>query len=425
MTTVVGGTVAALVAADALARRGGPVELLLPRRGVGGGFAPLTVDGRRLERGIRVLELHYEGAGEPPPLELYDAAGAGHRPFVARVDAYVRALVGDAAVVPLGPARMWLGGRLVDEVLLGTDLARLELTPEQAAQVLRQVPQDGPGLLGPGGGDALWTTSLSDASRAHHGALLHDLLVDALARKVRAAGGDDVPAALRRKLWLPLFHPTTVRQLAQGGGSAVTFRPRRPFHTVEPGGPGEIVTRLVARLEAARQVTVRRIDGVAQLAAGPGDTVLLTPVGEPTVSLERPVLALAPGELFAAAGVAYRPERVTSVLAWVDVAAADAAAVPPFVHVLDPDVRAFRITRGAAVDGRVTICVELAHEVSQEAAPAVAADVLRRLGLIAASAPLTSLAAFAGPTFTAPTFDSRARFDAARAAYDALGIPAR
>ena len=56
----VGGGIAGLVAADALACGGRPVRLLLPERGVGGGFLPMRRDGLRLELGVRLLELGYE-----------------------------------------------------------------------------------------------------------------------------------------------------------------------------------------------------------------------------------------------------------------------------------------------------------------------------------------------------------------------------
>ncbi len=69
--TVVGGSIAALVAADAAARAGRSVDLLLPARGVGGGFRPLEVDGRRLDLGVRLLELDREDAGPPPDLAAY------------------------------------------------------------------------------------------------------------------------------------------------------------------------------------------------------------------------------------------------------------------------------------------------------------------------------------------------------------------
>ncbi|HET6691432.1 MAG TPA: hypothetical protein VFG74_11270, partial [Miltoncostaeaceae bacterium] len=93
--TVVGGSIAALVAADARLRGGGAVDLLLPRRGVAGGFAPLEVKGRRLGLGVRLLEIDREDAAAPPPLDDYVAGPSGHVPFVRTLAEWTRALAGD------------------------------------------------------------------------------------------------------------------------------------------------------------------------------------------------------------------------------------------------------------------------------------------------------------------------------------------
>jgi hypothetical protein len=420
---VTGGTVAALIAAEQAAAAGREVELLLPHKGVGGGFAPLHLGGRRLDRGLRALELRYEGVGAPPPLAVYDPAGAGHRPYSRLIEAYVRDLVGED-LVELDRPRQWLAGRLGDELLTTCDLTGLRayLTDEQADTIAHQASGTAAGLLDPRHAGALQHTSIADASREQHGALFHDLLIAPLAAKLRPEGGVDVPAVLRRKLWLALFHPRTLREAA--GGGPVGFCPDRPFHGIEPGGTGAIVARLLERVQAAWRITVRRVDGIEQLAAD-GDHVLITPAGGAPLRALDPILALPPGELFAATGIPYLPDRVTSVLAWVEVAEADVLELPSFLHVIDADVPVFRFSRGERREGRVTVCAELAHDVPKGEAAAVAAAALVRLGLVREGAPVTPITAFAGPTFTAPTFANRERFSAARAAYDARGLRAQ
>lgn len=420
---VAGGTVAALVAAERAAAAGRDVELLLPHKSVGGGFAPLRLDGRRLDRGLRALELRYEGVGTPPPLADYDAAGSGHRPYAPLIEAYVRDLVGDE-LVELDRPQQWLAGRLGDDLLTTCDLSGLRtyLTDAQAAAIAAQVPDTGAGLLDRSRAAALRQTSIDAASREQHGALFHELVLAPLAAKLRPEGGTDVPAALRRKLWLALFHPQTLREAATG--ARVTFRPERPFHGVEPGGTGVLITRLLERVQSAWRISVRRVDGISHVAAE-GDHVRITPAGGAPLRTREPILALAPGDLFAAAGVPYAPDRVTSVLAWVEVAEDDVLRLPSFVHVADADVPVFRLSRGERRNGRITVCAELSHDVAKADAPAVAAMALARLGLIREGAPVHTIAAFAGPTFTAPTFANAGRFAAARAAYDALGLRAQ
>jgi hypothetical protein len=327
-------------------------------------------------------------------------------------------------LVELDRPRMWLRGRLGDELLVTTDLSHLRefLTDAEACTILAQAAGAGGGLLDRGRAGERWTTSLTTASIAQHGEIFHNLLIGPFAQKIRPDGGDDVPVALRRKLWLPLFYPRTVREAAAGG--PMSFHPERPLHSIEPDGTGAIITRLLARMQASPMVTLRRVDGFERVAAD-GDLVRITPRGAAAVVARDPILALSPGELFAAAGVDYAPDRTTSVLAWIDVLENDVLELPCFVHVVDPNVRVFRLSRGERHEGRVTVCVELAHDVSKDNAPTVAAAALERLGIVREGADMTHLAAFAAPTFTAPTFASAGRFSAARAAYDALEIPAR
>jgi hypothetical protein len=404
---VVGGTVAALAAADALAGQGRPTRLLLPRRGVGGGFVPVARDGRTLERGMRVLELHYEGAGTPPPLAGYRAAEDGHRPFVALVDRWVRDLVGDDAVVPVDPPASFLGGRLGPEVLVSSDLRRAaELVPSDvarriAAEAAAAVEAAGPaGRLAPEQAPRLWEAGFDEVSLQQHGPTFHGVFLAPFTAKVRPAGGRDVLAALRRKLWVPLFWPQTLAEAF--GGRPVGFVPERPLSTVRPGGMGPVVQALLARLRA-RGVDVDAYDRLSGIGAA-GNRVRLELSDGRVEEAHRPVLGVPAGELFAAAGIPFSPGKVRSVLAWVGVREADLLELPGFVDVLDLDVPAYRISPGEPDGaGRRIVCVELAHDVPEGAAAGVALDVLVRVGLLRPGADAADLGVFAGPTFTDPT----------------------
>lgn len=430
---VVGGSVASLVAADQLARSGARVRLLLPERGVGGGFLPLERDGRNLDRGMRVLELRYEGVpGTPPPLREYVPGEQGHRPWVTLVDAWARELVGSDAVVELDPAACYSEGRLGPEILLSSDAsgapslvgpAIAAAVAEEAQQAVREHGEAG--LLAAGRHDELWRTDLVDASRRQHGPTFSRTLLEPFCRKIRPSGGVGVPAALRRKLWVPLFWPRTLAE-AFGAGE-VAFRPDRPLSTVRPGGPGALLQALLARLQADPHVDVVRYGAVERVEpdAATATAVRLRLSDGRVERAAVPVLGLAPGELFAAAGVVYAPHRAHSVLVWLEVAEADLQALPGFVHVLDPDVPAYRITPGERDDaGRRVLCVELAHDVAQDVAASTAAAVLEQVGIVHHGARTIVLGVFAGPTFTDPTQANLERFEAARAGLDALRLPA-
>ena len=238
---------------------------------------------------------------------------------------------------------------------------------------------------------------------------------------MRPEGASDVPVALRRRLWVPLFWPRTVQEVASGAQPA--FRPQRPLHTIEPGGTGEIVHRLLARLREHASVTIRDYERIESLAAAPGG-VRLRLAGRGEIVAPRPVLAAAPAELFAAAGIDHAPRRVHSSLAWAAVAEDDLLALPGFVHVVEPSLDAFRITPGERHDSSRTLCVELRHDLPEAHVPGAVRRSLEAVGIVGEGAAIEPIAAFAGPTFTAPTAESVHLFEAAQARFAELDLDA-
>ncbi len=422
-TTILGGSIASLVAADELSRAGRPVRLLLPRKGVGGGFAPLAKDGRPLERGLRSFELGFEDEGAPPPLEDYVPSEVGHRPYIGLVRAWVEQLAGDE-LVPLPEPAMLFEGRLRPELHLRVDLRGVDgMLNGRSARVAAEAGAARE-LLGDGGGllddpEALWATTFTDASRRQHGDTFHDTLIAPLVAKIRPTGGDDVPATLRRKVWMPLFWPGTLARAAAGEDPG--FAPHRPFSTLR-GGTGRIVELLQERLEAAPQVTIERYDALSGIDGAPGRVTVVTLDGLGEVVAPDLVLGVPAKELHAATGIAHDVPRASSVLQWVAAAEDDLLAAPGFVHVVDADVPAFRISYGTATDLGRTICVELSHDVERERALGAARRSLEACGLLREGAPLHDLAFFRGPTYAEPTAAAYVAFETARGAFRARGI---
>jgi hypothetical protein len=426
---VVGGSVAALAAADALSARGREVRLLLPRRGVGGGFTAVERGGRRLELGMRVLELRYEGTTTAPPLDRYRPEGDGHRPFVGLVEAWVRELVGAERIVEIDTPASFVGGRLGPEVLLTSDLrGATELgggdqARRIAAEAAAAVTAHGAaGWLSVEERHRLCDVSLDEASLHQHGRTFHELLVAPLVGKIRPGGGAGVPAALRRKLWIPLFWPRTVAEVFSG--EAPGFVPDRPLTVVRPGGMGPVVEALRARLRSP-QVEVVPYDAVTAVEREGGRTRITLSDGRVEVA-DRPILGLGAGDLFGALGIPFAPGRVRSVLAWVGVREDDVLRLPGYVHVVDPDVPAYRITPGEldAATGIRVLCVELSCDVPEDLAAQRAREALERVGIVGEEAPMQDLGVFAGPTFTDPTADTVERHGRAVARLHELGLRA-
>ncbi len=416
--TVVGGSVAALVAADARLRRGGAVDLLLPRRGVAGGFAPLEVKGRRLGLGVRLLEIDREDAGTPPPLADYVAGPSGHVPFVRTVAEWTRELAGDGLREADGLA-MVTGGRLVDDIYFTVDLdglraalpaAEADRTAAEAADA-RRLDGDA-GVLG--AGHDLGALTLDDASRRNHGAAFHERFIAAMCRKIHPGGAAAVPAALRRKVWMPLFHPRTLE--AAAAGRPTGYRPRRPFHTVEPGGVGALVTALLARIHAAPRARVIETGRLVHAEAAPGGRVQLRLDDGLNWDARRPVLGTGAPELFAAVGAGYDAPRLPMSIAWAEVDERDVLALPGLVHVPDPDIDAFRISPGdPPAPGRRALTLELRHDLPAERVADAVRRAVVRTGLVREGATVDVIHHLAGPAMPDPGPAAQAAFEAARA----------
>jgi hypothetical protein len=419
--TVVGGSIAALVAADARLRRGGPVELLLPRRGVAGGFAPLEVAGRRLGLGVRLLEIDREDAGDPPPLSEYVAGPSGPGPFVRTLAEWTRELAGERLREADGLA-MVTGGRLVDDIYFTVDLEGLraalppgeaDRTAAEAAEARRRAGDAG--VLG--AGHDLRAISLDDASRRNHGAAFHERFIAAMCRKIHPGGAAAVPAALRRKVWMPLFHPRTLE--AAAAGRPTGYRPHRPFHTVEPGGVGALVALLLARIAAsprARVVRAGRLLRAERAPDGHGGGVRLTTEDGGHGAVRRPVIGVAAPELFAAVGAAYDGPRLPMSIAWAEVDERDVLALPAVVHVPDPGIDAFRISPGDPPGpGRRALTLEMRHDLPAGQVDDAVRRALVGAGLVREGAPVEVVHRLAGPAMPDPGSAAQEAFAAARA----------
>jgi hypothetical protein len=314
---VVGGTMAALALVERLSARHVPVTWFRPAY-VGGGFSSLNRGSLRLPLGCRLIELSYGPDDTEPSLEHFVPGPAGHAPYQRRVRNYVIDLLDGAVVEVPAPQRLLNGRRAPDPYFTG-DLSVLRelLAPEALAAVLVEARQ-ATERLGPMGfhadPDALRSTSLPDASVAHHGPRLHELLIDPIIHKVLGDSGCDVAADLHNKLWAPLYWPKTVVEAAEGG--PLSYRPKRLFHTDAHGGMGEIVRSLSERIERSSYVTSVTLSPGWSLSACGSQLSIVN--GEQTWQFptQQVALATSAAELGAAVGVGLQQTRVDVQLLW-------------------------------------------------------------------------------------------------------------
>jgi hypothetical protein len=426
--TVVGGTMAALVAADAIAAQGRPVRLLVPERGVGGGFAAMRRDGRTLELGVRLLELDFEDTeSSSPPLDDYVAGTTTARPWARLIGDWVRELAGDG-LREIARPEMVLDGRRVDDVLFTVDLSGLAkaLGAAEREQMLSEVRAalatngDDAGVLAPHAADRFADMTLEEASLANHGATFHQRIIAPLCDKVIAGGAAAVCAPLRRKVWAPLFYPRTLAQALNG--EPIDFRPARSFHTISPDGCGALVDLLLTRLRARPTASVETAGDLQGVAAADG-TVTLSFSDHAPITVRRPILALSADALFAATGIPYAVQRITTAIAWLEVDAPDAASVPELAHVLDPANPVLRVSRGGAgAPSRALLTVELRHDADPETLGTAAHDGLIAAGLLEDGVATDTVMAARRPTFPVPDANTLTAFATAREHFDALGL---
>lgn len=432
MTTVIGGTIAALVAADTAATRCERVDLYLPERGVGGGFQPLVVDDRRLDLGVRLLELSYgdeSATSNFPQLAQYRPGPAGHRPFIGWVRRYLHALL-DPDLVEVDRPRMFVNGRSAPDIYFTVDLRALSsiLSEDQATQIARDarriIDDVGPaGLLDDSFSQELWKISLEEASVRNHGAMFHRSFIEPVCRKIDPHGSAAVVAALRRKVWMPLFHPQTLWEAVTG--RPVKFVPERPFHTVAKGGTGEVVTRLLKRVQSSPNVHTVRVGRVAGVRATKegiridfGDSV-------PPAICARPIIGLPPEQLFNAAGVAYAPARLPLSISWVSVPEDDLFALPSVTFVVDPDLPAYRVNNnGNDRDGAHLVSLELSHDCRVEDGEYAARRTLEAIGVLRHGGQMKLIHKVQAPAFTAPTAKNLLAFEEAIDRFNRLQLDA-
>lgn len=427
---VVGTAIASLVAVDALASAGHNVRWIRPPGPLNGGFQPLQRDGRRLELGMRLIELSYDEAGAPshqntePPLAEYRPGPHGHRPYLGTVERFIRALAGDG-LRPVEAPSCWVRGTIgADYVVVGdlSDLPRFVDAPTLrriAAETAAAVADAGPrGLHGRSPDDPRWDEPLTEIGPAQTGATFWRSLIQPLLDAI--VEPCDIPVSRHRKVWMPLFHPATLHDAATG---RLTYCPDRPLYTLAEGGMNLILERLEARALASGTVTVVPVGPITGVRAA-GTQVVFTDASGHEIATISPIVGVEPRQLFGAAGIAFEPERGMSTLAWVDVdpREAEREVLPSVEWVIDDRLPAYRIARNRAEPPDPQRCswiVELRHDLDGD--PEIeAVRTIRQLGLGGSST--SAITSVRVPSFAVPDRVNEERFVTARRAFDQLDL---
>lgn len=402
---VVGGNIASLVAADALASTGAQVQLFMPAGPIGGGFSCRHINGRVLQMGVRLIELDYGNTNSPPSMETYEPGPTGHAPFIKIVRAWIEELM-DGQLFEASRPLVSYRGEVYQDIHISADLTSLpsivgtsqaKTIAQETTHALKRFAQMGQVSI-----DAdPWKTDLKTSSLANHGATFHSLLIEPLCRKLVPKGSSEIITALRRKVWMPLYYPKTLQEAALG--QPLSYKPYRPFHVDGSGGCDELINRLHERVRSNPSIAVRTVGKLYSLTnMGNGQTRLVFD-DQKVIDATRPVVGLSAEETFNAVGIAFKPERLQVHLAWVEVREDLIIQNPSTVLIGDPDLAVVRISQGGKTNpGYKLFVLELAHD-APESIEGIVRKAMSSSGIIDGDSPFEIIDGLKAPALVAPT----------------------
>jgi hypothetical protein len=386
---IVGGGLAGLVAAGELGKAGARVTLIDPRGAWGGYFAGVQLADRRVDAGAVNLEFSaYAPQASRAEVSTYDPERRNDvGRFAGVVEAWARAR---ADFRRMETPRMRVDGVFLPDLLLGGALEALPKLPFAAAASAELRTMADAGSLharGKVAGAAYDGLDFESASRANHGAVLHERLFGPFVRKVLGGHAGRVLARYHRIPWAPLYWPETLLSVLEGAPPPIG---EMPYSYPAGSSVAAIIADLVDEVRSAPGVTMVQGDDIAAVRAdAAGGEVQLK--GGRTLSAGRIAWNGATGGLVRALGATASPgPRARAPLALVFLTVPEAAVRQEFsiLHLVEETAAAYRVTdlttcAGAAEPHR-RLVVELNTDVFAErygAQPAaeVAAAVAREL----------------------------------------------
>jgi hypothetical protein len=330
-----GNNFAMLVAAEALARRGRRAVVFTDGKPPGGHFAGLTIEGRRFDLGMVLLE-RLASPTPGAPLASYDPCVRNDWTRCAdRAAAWLDA----AAVLRRTPTPECLvGGRRVPDYLIAN---RLEAFHGADVAPPAPLPRSDPRHAAhKTTGTAYVRLSYAEAACLNHGDALHAIFVEPFVRKLLGVGSDAFEARLHRAGWVPLYYPETLAAALRGEPVALA---EYPFWTPDEGSVASLVQGTVVRL---REAGVEFVEApLAAIAGGAAGAAVRTADGR-TWRGSRLALGLPADRAQALVGLTPAPQpAAASVAIGLFLVRAEAITAPlGCLMVVDDDHPSYRLT---------------------------------------------------------------------------------
>lgn len=339
---LVGNSLAVLVAAHELVRRGRAVTLLTDGKPLGGHFAGMTLDGHAFDVGMVMLERPAQAGAVGAPIDYRPAVRNDWTRFAGDVAAWM-----DERIAPrrAPTPTVQVGGTSGPDYLIanrlellagsgpGADAPPAAADPRHARHKVDGAPYE--------------TMSYAEAAALHHGADWHARWIEPFVHKLLDAGSGDFLARYHRAGWVPLYWPETLDAARRGERTGLA---EYPFHTPADGFVGGVVARLAAAVAQAPGSRLSRAP-LQGLAFEAGRWQAWSDDGR----FDSPALALglAPERAHGLLGLPpQEPQRAASVVLLFALVRADAIGRPLGCHmVLDAPYAAYRLTDQDALAG--------------------------------------------------------------------------
>lgn len=265
---IVGNSIAAMIAALELGRRGARVTLLNAGPNWGGHFSSKRIGGYDYDLGMVGFEFTGFHASPTRDTSLYSPR---RRNDVARYCALTKEYV--ESIIPISasraPVMIW-NNRVCPDVLMGNDLAILN---SLSSDVQKTIEKEVSSILADADrsrhasnkvdNPLFLSMSYEEASVANHGSTFHKLFIADFAKKLFEGGAARFAAIYHRCLWMPLYYPETV--LAAMGPAPHDIMTL--FHYPAAGRIGALADTLLRKIQESETVTIVK-SGVVSIRKG-------------------------------------------------------------------------------------------------------------------------------------------------------------
>ncbi len=369
---LIGNSLALLVGAHELARRGRRLTLLSDGKPLGGHFAGMLIDGQGFDIGMVMLEKHTP-ARPGADLRGYDP---GQRNDWTRFGDHAARWLDEQLELRRVPTpACLLQGVAVPDFLIAN---RLDALAGAGVPPPAALPAGDPRHASHKGDAAVYDEmTYAEAAALNHGPALHERFIEPFVRKLLGVSSEAFLARYHRAAWVPLFYPETLAKALKGEPAGLA---EYPFWTTHNGFVGQLVKDLRERLAGMPNVTLATQPLRSLRREGARWTAEVE--GAAAFGGERLALGLVPERAQALLGTApTAPGAAASVSVLFASVRADAIGrAHGCLMVLDEDHAAYRLSDQDALAG----LAPERHRVTIEAAPDRLAAMYPTLGAEAA-----------------------------------------